>query len=70
MLGRVLSIFTIISLYSFATANNRIALLTFDDGPIKATKNIIETVREENIPVTMFFVGCQIENFPIYTKML
>ena len=64
MLGRVLLVFTILSLYSFATTNNKIALLTFDDGPIKATKNIIETVREENIPVTMFFVGCQIENFP------
>lgn len=64
MLGRVLLVFTILSLYSFATTNNKIALLTFDDGPIKATKNIIETVREENIPVTMFFIGCQIENFP------
>ena len=39
MLGRVLLVFTILSLYSFATTNNKIALLTFDDGPIKATKN-------------------------------
>lgn len=71
MLGRVLLVFTILSLYSFATTNNKIVLLTFDDGPIKATKNIIETVREENIPVTMFFIGCQIETFPnIYKEAI
>ncbi|AXK49019.1 polysaccharide deacetylase [Aliarcobacter trophiarum LMG 25534] len=63
MLDRVLSIFTILSLYTFGNTDNKIALLTFDDGPIISTKNIIEVVREEDIPVTMFFVGCQIEVF-------
>lgn len=41
----------------------KIAYLTFDDGPIMATKNIIEVIKEEDIPVSMFFVGNQIENF-------
>ncbi len=41
----------------------KIAYLTFDDGPLKATKNIFEAINEENIPVTMFFIGYQIENF-------
>lgn len=63
ILSRVLSIFTILSLYLFGNTDYKIALLTFDDGPLKATRNIIEIVREENIPVTMFFIGSQIESF-------
>lgn len=49
----------------------KIALLTFDDGPIRATKNILEIVKEENIPVTMFFIGKHIEdNQAIYKQAL
>lgn len=49
----------------------KIALLTFDDGPLKSTKNILEVISEENIPVSMFFIGHQIENFKsIYEEAL
>ncbi|RBQ30856.1 hypothetical protein CRU92_10075 [Arcobacter sp. FW59] len=51
--------------------NEKIALLTFDDGPIRATKNILKVVKEESIPVTMFFIGYQVENANnIYKKVL
>ncbi len=31
--------------------------LTFDDGPNKGTKNVLDIVQQENIPVTFFIVG-------------
>lgn len=43
----------------------KIAYLTFDDGPIGATKNILNVFEEENIPATLFFIGYQIKNNPI-----
>ena len=35
--------------------------LTFDDGPLAGSKNIIETLVEEGVPATMFMVGKHIE---------
>lgn len=31
--------------------------LTFDDGPNKGTKNVLDIVKDENVPVTFFIVG-------------
>ena len=31
--------------------------LTFDDGPNKGTRNVLDIVKDENIPVTFFIVG-------------
>src|SRR6186713_46594 len=31
--------------------------LTFDDGPNKGTRNVLDIVKGENIPVTFFIVG-------------
>lgn len=31
--------------------------LTFDDGPLVGSENIIDTLIEEDIPATMFMVG-------------
>jgi peptidoglycan/xylan/chitin deacetylase (PgdA/CDA1 family) len=31
--------------------------LTFDDGPNKGTKNVLTTVKDEQVPVTFFIVG-------------
>jgi peptidoglycan/xylan/chitin deacetylase (PgdA/CDA1 family) len=42
--------------------SEKIAYLTFDDGPIAATENILKIAREEDIPVTLFFIGYQIKN--------
>lgn len=53
------------------TNKEKIALLTFDDGPLISTKNILEVISEEDIPVSMFFIGHQIENFKsIYEETL
>lgn len=46
-----------------SNTREKIAYLTFDDGPIHATKNILEIIEQENVPVSMFFIGKQIENF-------
>ncbi|WP_418187396.1 polysaccharide deacetylase family protein [Aliarcobacter lanthieri] len=49
----------------------KIVLLTFDDGPIKATKNVLKVIKKEDIPITMFFIGSQIEKSKhIYEKAL
>lgn len=31
--------------------------LTFDDGPNKGTKNVLEVINEEQVPVSMFIIG-------------
>lgn len=51
------------NLEEFPKSQEKIAYLTFDDGPIIATKNILEAAQEEDVPVSMFFIGSQIENF-------
>lgn len=49
----------------------KIAYLTFDDGPILATKNILEIAKEEDIEISLFFIGYQIKNHPnIYNYAL
>jgi peptidoglycan/xylan/chitin deacetylase (PgdA/CDA1 family) len=40
----------------------KIIYLTFDDGPLRGTKNILEVLEEENVKATMFFVGKHILN--------
>lgn len=37
--------------------NKKKIYLTFDDGPNKGTDNVLNIVKEENIPVTFFLVG-------------
>lgn len=50
---------------------NKIIYLTFDDGPMNGTMNIIETAKKESIPITLFFVGRQIEAYKnIYNTAL
>jgi peptidoglycan/xylan/chitin deacetylase (PgdA/CDA1 family) len=31
--------------------------ITFDDGPNKGTKNVLQTLKEEQVPVSMFIIG-------------
>lgn len=40
----------------------KIIYLTFDDGPISYTSEILDVLEEQNIPATMFFIGYQVEN--------
>lgn len=39
------------------TEGKKIIFLTFDDGPIKGTENILKVLDKEKVPATMFMVG-------------
>ena len=43
-------------------AKKRVIYLTFDDGPNKGTGNVMDIVREENVPITMFLIGRQVHD--------
>ncbi len=40
----------------------KIIFLTFDDGPLQGTRNVLKVLREEQIGATMFMVGKHIQN--------
>jgi len=44
------------------TSGTKTMYLTFDDGPLKGTRNVLRATREEGIEATMFFVGEHIRN--------
>lgn len=44
--------------------------LTFDDGPSKLTPQVLDILKEENIPATFFVVGEQVEANPEVTKRI
>ncbi len=46
------------------------AFLTFDDGPSKNTKGILDILKENDIKATFFVLGCQVEVFPETTKRI
>lgn len=39
----------------------RVIYLTFDDGPNKGTGNVMDIAREENVPITLFIIGQQVQ---------
>jgi peptidoglycan/xylan/chitin deacetylase (PgdA/CDA1 family) len=49
----------------------KVVYLTFDDGPVNGTDNILDVLEEEHIPATMFYIGKQIlNNKDIYKRTL
>jgi len=42
---------------STTSDSKKILYLTFDDGPIKGTKNVLDILEQENVDATMFCVG-------------
>jgi peptidoglycan/xylan/chitin deacetylase (PgdA/CDA1 family) len=46
---------------SSATAADRVIYLTFDDGPLNGTKNVLDVLEAQNVPATMFMVGMHVE---------
>lgn len=46
------------------------AFLTFDDGPSKNTKAILDILKENNIKATFFVLGHQVEVFPETTRRI
>lgn len=52
-------------------ANEKIIYLTFDDGPVDGTQSVLEVIKNEEVPATMFFVGKFIEkNRQLYEESL
>lgn len=48
-------------LQSFSWASGRQIYLTFDDGPLPGSENILQVLFEESVPATMFMVGVHVE---------
>ena len=55
------------SLQKISIAKKRI-YLTFDDGPNKGTRNVLQAVKEENIPASFFIVGEHVFDSPKQTQ--
>ena len=51
-------------------SEKKIAYLTFDDGPSKNTKQILDVLKQYNIKATFFVLGSQVEIFPETTKRI
>ncbi|MBT1156510.1 polysaccharide deacetylase family protein [Aminobacter anthyllidis] len=45
-------------------AADRTIYLTFDDGPLDGTSNILDVLQAENVPATMFMVGLHAKSSP------
>ncbi len=45
-------------------AADRTIYLTFDDGPLDGTGNILDVLQAENVPATMFMVGLHAKSSP------
>ncbi len=44
-----------------AHAADRTIYLTFDDGPLNGTKNVLDVLQTQKVPATMFMVGMHVE---------
>ena len=55
------------SLQKISIARKKI-YLTFDDGPNKGTRNVLQAVKEENIPASFFIVGEHVFDSPKQTQ--
>lgn len=54
---------------SLTKNNEKIAYLTFDDGPtLRATPRILDILKEENVKATFFVIGKYVKNHPDLTK--
>ena len=54
---------------TLSSSNEKIAYLTFDDGPtIKATPKILDILKEENIKASFFVIGKYVKNHPDIVK--
>ena len=51
-------------------ANNKVAYLTFDDGPNYNTDKILEILKQNNIKATFFLVGSMVENNPSIVRKI
>jgi peptidoglycan/xylan/chitin deacetylase (PgdA/CDA1 family) len=54
--------------YSNGSENDAKVALTFDDGPNKATKRILEILKEKNVKASFFMLGVRVRKNPIVAK--
>lgn len=47
-----------------ASAADRTVYLTFDDGPLNGTRNVLDVLEAEDVPATMFMVGLHVGSSP------
>ncbi|WP_456433945.1 polysaccharide deacetylase family protein [Nitratifractor sp.] len=45
-------------------SKGKMLFLTFDDGPVNGTQNLLRILREEGVPATMFFIGNHVQKRP------
>jgi len=51
--------------------NEKVIYLTFDDGPLLGTSNVLKVLAEENVPATMFFIGKHVlRNKTLFNKAI
>ena len=50
-------------------SGEKILYLTFDDGPLNGTQNVLDATREEGVDATMFFIGKHVQmNHSLFVK--
>jgi peptidoglycan/xylan/chitin deacetylase (PgdA/CDA1 family) len=49
---------------AYHTAIGKTLYMTFDDGPISGTANLLRILKEENVEATMFFIGREVVRNP------
>lgn len=47
-----------------AWSADRTVYLTFDDGPLNGTRNVLDVIEAENVPATLFMVGLHVGSSP------
>ena len=52
------------------TVGKRTLYLTFDDGPNKGTPNVVNILREEQVPATFFPIGMHVKEMPVSKKIM
>lgn len=63
MLKHVFYLLLIVLSSKLAYSNQPTIYLTFDDGPLGGTENILDVIEQEEVNVTFFMVGMHLERF-------
>lgn len=70
LISFLVNFFNINVTYSEPQSKNKMALLTFDDGPSKTTLEVIKQLKELNVPGTFFVIGESCETYKEEFKAL
>ncbi len=71
MLARLrIAILALLASTLAATAADRVVYLTFDDGPLNGTSNVLDVLAAEKVPATLFMVGMHVEASAAHKALL